>query len=90
MKTRLSSKPISSAILIAALCFGGAAYAQGTNSATNTNAAKPASGDTQDQYPDLVEIDPFGGISTWGQVMRGLDTKLHDGWLAGGRIAINP
>jgi opacity protein-like surface antigen len=86
MKTRLFSKPISSAALVAALCFSSVAYAQGTN----TNTPKAASGDTQDQYPDLVEIDPFGGISTWGQVMRGLDTKLHDDWLAGGRIAFNP
>jgi outer membrane protein OmpA-like peptidoglycan-associated protein len=89
MKTRLKCKPISSAILVAALCFSGAAFAQGTNNAGNANAQK-ASTSTEDQYPDLVEIDPFGGISTWGQVMRGLDTKLVDGGLAGLRIAVNP
>ncbi|MBV9760100.1 MAG: PKD domain-containing protein [Acidobacteriaceae bacterium] len=91
MKTRPYLKPISSAILAAALCFSGASYAQDTNSATNnTKAAAAKSGDTQDQYPDLVELDPFAGISTYGQIQRGLDMKLKDGWLAGGRIAVNP
>ena len=93
MKTRLTCKPnscISSAILAAALCCGGAAYAQDANNATNTTKPKAASSDTEDQYPDLIEIDPFAGISTWGQIQRGLDTKLKDGWLAGGRIAYNP
>jgi opacity protein-like surface antigen/outer membrane protein OmpA-like peptidoglycan-associated protein len=88
MKTRLLSRPISSAILSAALCFASSAFAQDTNT-PNAKAPK-ASTSTEDQYPDLVEIDPFGGISTWGQIQRGLDTKLLDGWLAGVRIGFNP
>ncbi len=88
MKTRLTLRPISSMSVAAALCFTSIAFAQATNNGA-TNAPK-ASGSSEDQYPDLVEIDPFGGISTWGQVMIGLDTKLHDGGLGGLRIAVNP
>ncbi len=40
--------------------------------------------------PDLVEIDPFGGISTFGQVNRGLTTHLVTGGIAGLRGAVNP
>ena len=89
MKARLISKPITIGVLASALCVAGAARGQDTNTANQANAHK-TSGDSQDQYPDLIEIDPFGGVSTWGQVMRGLDTKLHDDWLAGGRVAFNP
>ncbi|MGH9585046.1 MAG: PKD domain-containing protein, partial [Bryobacteraceae bacterium] len=41
-------------------------------------------------YPDLIEVDPFGGVETSGQVMRGLDTKVVDGGLAGLRVGFNP
>ncbi|MBV9158497.1 MAG: PKD domain-containing protein [Acidobacteriaceae bacterium] len=90
MKTRLT--PLSSAILSAGLCFATAAFAQDTNTTTNpANApANNKAGSSQDQYPDLVEIDPFGGISTYGQVQRGLDPKMLDGWVGGLRIAVNP
>jgi outer membrane protein OmpA-like peptidoglycan-associated protein len=40
--------------------------------------------------PDIVEIDPFGGISTFGQVNRGLTTHLVTGGIAGLRGAVNP
>jgi outer membrane protein OmpA-like peptidoglycan-associated protein len=79
MKTRLRVRPISSAILATALCFGTAAYAQDA-SKTNNNKAKTSSGD---EYPDIIEIDVFGGVSVYGQVMRGLDTKLVDGGVVG-------
>jgi outer membrane protein OmpA-like peptidoglycan-associated protein len=39
--------------------------------------------------PDSVEIDPFGGVSLWGTVQKGLDTKLIDGGTAGARIGAN-
>ena len=68
------------------VCFGTAAYAQTANN-TNPNG-KAGSG--QDQYPDIVELDPFGGVQTNGQVLRGLSTKLADGGVAGFRIAYNP
>jgi outer membrane protein OmpA-like peptidoglycan-associated protein len=86
MITRLSSKPIS-ALLCASLCLATAAFAQ--------DAPKPAakaatSSSGEDQYPDLVEIDPFGGISLYGQVNQGLATHLVDGGVGGLRIAVNP
>ena len=85
MKYRLKPRPLSSALLCAALSLG-TAFAQATTNAANT---KTSSGG-EDQYPDLVEIDPFGGISTYGQVNRGLTLHLVDGGVAGLRIAVNP
>ncbi len=97
MKSRLKFKPIGSGVLCAAMCFGTFAYAQDTNqntSTTTTNSTKTAKsaagGSSLDQYPDLIEIDPFGGIATYGQVMRGLTTKIADGWVGGLRLAYNP
>ena len=92
MKLRLKFKPISLGLL--ALCISTLTYAQATNDTANTsnnqaNTKSNASVDTTDQYPDLVEIDPFGGVATHGQVMRGLDTKLVNGGVAGGRVTGN-
>jgi outer membrane beta-barrel protein len=82
MKTRLKLRPISSALLCAALCFGNSAFAQNT-SKTKTDSS------TEDQYPDMVELDPFGGVSIFGQVNRGLDEKFITGGTLGGRVAYN-
>ncbi len=97
MKTRLGIKPISSGVLCMAMCLGTAAHAQDTNTqsttnTTTTNSTKMAKSTSSglDQYPDLVEIDPFGGITTSGQVLRGLTTKLVDGWVGGLRLTYNP
>ena len=92
MITRLTIKPISSAILCGVLCLGTAAFAQDTNNTTGNAQTKQVSsgGSGADQYPDLFEIDPFGGVSTYGTVARGLQTKLVDGGLAGLRLAWNP
>jgi outer membrane protein OmpA-like peptidoglycan-associated protein len=92
MITRLNSKPIGSAILGVALCIGTAAFAQDSNTPNPAQkAANVSHGSSgQDQYPDLVEIDPFGGISIYGQVNRGLSTKLANGGVGGIRIAYNP
>jgi len=86
MITRLLARPISSAILCVTLCSGSAALAQ------DANTAKPTvkTTDGQDQYPDLWEIDAFGGIQVYKQVNRGLDTKMTNGGVWGGRIAYNP
>ncbi len=89
MITRLKVKPISCALVCASLCFVTAAFAQDANTSNKTTTA-PKTADGEDQYPDLVEIDPFGGISIYGQVNRGLDTKLVDGGVGGLRLAINP
>jgi len=83
METRLIPRPISAAILSAALCFCTSAYAQGT-SKTNSNSTSSA-----DEYPDLVELDAFAGVSLIGQVNQGLDEKFIKGGTAGGRVAYN-
>ncbi len=92
MITRLGIKPISSAFLCVALCLGTRVYAQDTNNTQNTAATKQANagGSSADEYSDKFEIDPFGGISIWGTVSRGLNTKLVDGGLGGLRLAWNP
>ncbi len=85
MKTRLKPKPVSSAILSAALCLCTVAYAQDANK-TNTNKS---GGSTLDEHPDIVELDPFGGVSIFQTVARGLNEKLIDGGAFGGRVAWN-
>jgi opacity protein-like surface antigen len=82
MKTRLKSRPISSALLCAALCFGTSAVAQDTSKTKTVSS-------TEDQYPDLVELDPFGGVSIFGQINRGLDERFITGGTIGGRVAFN-
>lgn len=91
MGNRLKIKPTGLILLGAALCFIGSAYAQDTSNTTTTpsaKATKPSGG--EDEYPDLVEIDPFGGVSIYGDVLRGLDTHTADGGVAGIRVAVNP
>lgn len=85
MNNRLRFRPLSSTILCGALCFATVAYAQNTNNAKNN--AKTSG---EDQYPDLVELDPFGGVSLYGTVVAGLGEKLVDGGVAGIRLAVNP
>ena len=88
MDTWLKRRPIGSAVLCAALTLTSAAFAQ--DSTTTTGSAKKMSTAGGDGLPDLVEIDPFGGVSTWGQVNRGLTTHLVTGGIAGLRVAVNP
>jgi hypothetical protein len=55
------------------------------------NAPKGGGGSSAaDEYSDKFEIDPFAGISMYGQVMRGLTTKLVNGGLGGLRLTYNP
>ena len=49
-------------------------------------SAKPG---TADEYPDLIELDPFGGVSLFGQVHQGLGEQFVTGGTAGGRVAWN-
>ena len=86
--TRLS-KPVCSALLCGALCLGTSAFAQDATTNTPPKTAKMAAG-SGDEYPDLVEIDPFGGISLYGQQNRGLTMHTADGGVGGLRIAVNP
>lgn len=100
MKARLKLGPISSFFLCSALSLSTAVFAQDTSNTSNNqattptagtpNAAKASGASGADEYPDKFEIDPFGGISLYGQVMRGLDTKLVDGGVAGLRLTYNP
>ncbi len=85
MKTRLKLRPISSAILSMSMCLGTAAYAQDASSTKKSSNSSTS----EDQYPDLVEISPFGGVSMFGQVNRGLNEKLITGPTWGGRVAVN-
>ncbi len=81
-------KPLCSAILCASLCFSTAAFAQDTNTSPAKAAKATAMGG--DESPDLIEIDPFGGISLYGQVNRGLTMHTADGGVGGIRLAYNP
>ena len=83
MITRLS-KPVRSVLLCAALCLSTAAFAQDA-----PKAAKMAS-TAGDEHPDLFEIDPFGGISLYGQLNTGLTMHTDDGGVGGIRLAYNP
>ncbi len=91
MSIRLRFKPIGPALLSAALCVT-AAYAQDTTPApgtpATTNTASRGSG--ADEHPDLVEVDPYGGISIFGSVNRGLGERFADGGVGGLRVAWNP
>jgi outer membrane protein OmpA-like peptidoglycan-associated protein len=87
MDTRLRIRPLKSVILCGALAISSVAFAQ---DAGTTKKAATTSGGGEDQYPDIVEIDPFGGVSTWGQVNKGLTTHLVTGGIAGIRAAVNP
>ncbi len=86
MTTRLLGRPITSALLCMTLCSATAVFAQDAN----TTKATVKTADGEDAYPDLWEIDPFGGIQVYKQVNRGLDTKMSNGGVVGGRIAYNP
>jgi outer membrane protein OmpA-like peptidoglycan-associated protein len=78
----------SSAILSAVLCVATGAFAQGTSNTTNTKSAN--AGSSGDEFPDIVEIEVFGGVSLFGQVNRGLGTRLVDGGVAGLGVTWNP
>jgi len=44
---------------------------------------------TADEYPGIIELDPFGGVSLFGQINKGLGEKLVSGGTAGGRLTWN-
>jgi outer membrane protein OmpA-like peptidoglycan-associated protein len=83
MKCGLRFRPMNWAIVCAALCFCPFACGQSTTNSKNK------SNSSADEYPDLVELDPFGGVSLFAQVNAGLGEKLVDGGTAGGRVAYN-
>ncbi len=89
MINRLNLRPLPIAAVCLGMSFATTAYTQQNTNTTTPATAKPAASG-EDQYPDIVELDPFGGIALHGQVMRGLDTKLVDGGVGGLRITYNP
>jgi outer membrane protein OmpA-like peptidoglycan-associated protein len=62
----------------------------GAPPSTGNKAATTGGGSSADQMPDIVELSPFGGLSLFGQVNRGLDSKLITGGVWGGRVTWNP
>jgi len=81
MSTRLRFKPISGLLLSSFFCLGIPAFSQ--------TAAKPKAAAAVDELPDLIEIDPFGGVSMFGSVDRGLGQKFAKGGTYGGRVTWN-
>lgn len=88
MITRLS-KPVRSALLCSALCLSTVAFAQDTSTNTPAKPA-PAAALGGDEHPGLIEIDPFGGISLYGQLNTGLTMHTAKGGVGGLRFAVNP
>lgn len=93
MNFRLRPRPIASALLSMALCASLAA-AQDANSSSaqaqsTTKKASATSSDLGANLPDTVELDPFGGVSMFGQVNRGLTMKHLTGGALGGRVGVN-
>ena len=76
---RLSSLSVVCATLV---CCAGM-QAQDANQTGGRTAS------SADALPDIVELDPFGGVSLWGTVNRGLGEKLVTGGDFGGRAAYN-
>jgi hypothetical protein len=69
------------------LCLAVAASAQAVSGASNAKTAAKA--DAGDDYPDIIELDAFGGVSIFGEVKSGLGEKLLRGGTAGGRATWN-
>ncbi len=92
MRAELRVGPAVSVVTVA-LCLAASAFGQQPPSAGN--AQQPAEAATNhektagDEYPDIIELDPFGGVSMWGEVNRGLGEKLVTGGVVGGRAAWN-
>lgn len=93
MNLRLKPRPIASALLSMALCAS-LAVAQDANSnsaqaPSTTKQTSAASNNQGENLPDLVELDPFGGVSVFGQVNPGLAVKHLTGGALGGRVGVN-
>src|SRR5690242_5131618 len=105
MRLRLKSKPITVALVSMALCASMAMAQDSSNSSKKSSDSQaPAAGNAlppgcvkiippdpkeKVRLPDTVEIDPFGGVSLFGQVNRGLDTKQITGGAWGLRVGAN-
>lgn len=83
--------PLKSAGLLCAVAIGigSMALAQDATPKDTPKKTSMIKGDVSDALPDLVELDPFGGVSLFGQINRGLGEKLINGGTGGGRVAFN-
>jgi|SRR5579884_3419442 len=81
MEGRLAIRQAQAVILCTAIACSLLNAQNKANSSGNSRVA--------DEYPDLVELDPFGGCSFFGQVNKGLGEKLANGGTAGGRATWN-
>ena len=103
MSLRLNSKPIT-AVVTMALCASLALAQDSKSSKTDGQASTSSSAaglgpgcvkiippDPKEKVrlPDTVEINPFGGVSIFGQVNRGLGSKFITGGAYGGRVGVN-
>ncbi len=86
MRTRLCLRPVVYALTFT---LGMCATAFGQGKQFNNTASDSAKVSTADEYPDIIELDPFGGVSLFGQVNRGLGEKLVTGGTVGGRLTWN-
>jgi outer membrane protein OmpA-like peptidoglycan-associated protein len=68
-------------LLSSFLCLSIPAFSQ--------TAAKPKAVGAIDEHPDTVELDPFGGVSMFGSIDRGLGQKFAQGGTYGGRVTWN-
>ncbi len=68
------------------LALGGGAFAAPQDNQKPTGGVTAQSADA---YPDIIELDVFGGVSMFGQVQAGLGEKLITGGDIGGRAAWN-
>ncbi|HEX4170224.1 MAG TPA: outer membrane beta-barrel protein [Bryobacteraceae bacterium] len=71
--------------MVLALCAAASAHP----GQTSQPAAGGAPQSMADTYPDIIELDPFGGVSIFGQIHSGLGEKLVTGGDVGGRAAWN-
>ena len=81
MERGLALRQVRAVVLCTALACS-SLYAQG-------KANQSANSGTMDEYPDLVELDAFGGCSIFGAVVDGIGEKLVNGGTAGGRVTLN-
>jgi len=94
---------LASVALCASLVVAQDTSSSNSQSSNQTTTQAPAAGSTPPgcvkiippdpndkvRLPDTIEIDPFGGVSLFGQVNRGLDTKMITGGAFGGRVGVN-
>ncbi len=71
------------------LLFLGLAFSAVAQDTSKPKAATPTTGDVSDVLPDLLELDPFGGVSLFAQINYGLNQQFIDGGTGGGRVAYN-